>query len=373
MQASIPSWVSRHQRGIGLVEIMVALTLGLVLMGGVLQVFLSNKQTYRMQEAHARLQENGRFAIGKISRDIREAGYWGCASHSVSTSLKTTLKTLGTYQDYFYDFTRIVEGFEWTGSAWTPAADDTNVFKKAFKGDIDTPGSDIFTVRAPLGPNIRVIKDPKDPDEDDDDDYMVSSTGDPYINNPPNNGLKDSDIVMVSDCTSATIMQVTDAPPAGLNDPPPGGASGPLTHAGSGTPGNSTSDLGVAYRNDSEVVKIDTISYYIRAGDGGLPGLYRREGDDPSEEMIEGVENMQILYGEDTDGDFSANCYLPANSVSDWANVVSVRVNLLLMTLDDNLTAAPQTFQFNRQTFPASRRLRRVFTTTVGIRNRLAN
>ena len=150
MKASIPPWVSRHQRGTGLVEIMVALTLGLVLMGGVLQIFLSNKQTYRMQEAHARLQENGRFAMEKISRDIREAGYWGCASRSVSTVsgfLKTTLNTLGTYQDYFYNFTRIVEGFESTGSStWSPGI-DTNVFLNA-RG-----GNDILTVRAPLGSN----------------------------------------------------------------------------------------------------------------------------------------------------------------------------------------------------------------------------
>jgi type IV pilus assembly protein PilW len=110
MKTSIPFLLSRHQRGIGLVEIMVALTLGLVLMGGVLQVFISNKQTYRMQEAHARLQENGRFAMEKLSRDIREAGYWGCASRSVS--LTKTLNLLGDYRDYFYDFNVAVQGFE---------------------------------------------------------------------------------------------------------------------------------------------------------------------------------------------------------------------------------------------------------------------
>jgi type IV pilus assembly protein PilW len=362
MKASIPPWVSRHQRGIGLVEIMVALTLGLVLMGGVLQIFLSNKQTYRMQEAHARLQENGRFAMEKLSRDIREAGYWGCATRDVSASLKTTLNTLGTYQDYFYDFTRIVEGFEWTGSAWTPAADDTNVFKKAFKGDVDTPGSDIFTVRAPLGSSVRVTAP------------MANSLGTLSIS--ANNELKQFGIVVISDCTSATIMEITNADP----DPP---ITSPLEHsqgsghpgnsARAGTPGNNISDLkGAVYGDDAEVVKIGTISYYVRIGDSGLPGLYRREGDFNAEELIEGVENMQILYGE-TDADFSPISYLPANSVGDWANVVSVRLSLVLMTLEDNLIAAPQTFQFNGQTFPASRRLRRVFTTTVGIRNRLAN
>jgi type IV pilus assembly protein PilW len=348
MKASIPPWVIRHQRGIGLVEIMVALTLGLVLMGGVLQVFLSNKQTYRMQEAHARLQENGRFAMEKISRDIREAGYWGCASRSVSASLKTTLNTLGTYQDYFYDFTRIVEGFESTGSStWSPGI-DTNVFLNA-RG-----GSDILTVRAPLGSNIRITAP------------MASSSDDPSIS--ANNELTQNDIVMVSDCASAIIMQVTDPSPQ---------TAGPLQHTtGSGsTPGNSTTDLEVVYGNDAEVVEIGTVSYYIRNNNySGLPSLYQREGSNNAEELIEGVENMQILYGEDTNADFSADRYLPANSVGDWANVVSVRLSLVLMTIEDNLTSSPQTYQFNGAPITApDRRLRRVFTSTIGIRNRLAN
>jgi type IV pilus assembly protein PilW len=166
---------------------------------------------------------------------------------------------------------------------------------------------------------------------------MTTSSDAPQVS--PDNGLKQDDTVMVSDCANASILQITEPQP---ND------TGILTHAiGPGTPGNSTSDLGAIYQNDSEVVKIDTISYYIRTGDGGLPGLYRREGDDPSEEMIEGVENMQILYGEDTNDDFSADRYLPANSVGDWANVVSVRLSLVLMTVEDNLTSSPQTYQFN--------------------------
>jgi type IV pilus assembly protein PilW len=347
MKASISPWVSRHQRGIGLVEIMVALTLGLVLVGGVLQVFISNKQTYRMQEAHARLQENGRFAMEKISRDIREAGYWGCASRSVSASLKTTLNTLGTYQDYFYNFTRIVEGFESTGSStWSPGI-NTNVFPNA-RG-----GNDILTVRAPLGSNIRITAP------------MASSSDDPSIS--ANNELNPNDIVMVSDCASAIIMQVTDPSPQ---------MAGPLQHTtGLGTPGNSTTDLEVIYGNDAEVVEIGTVSYYVRNNDySGLPGLYQREGNNNAEELIEGVENMQILYGEDTNGDFSANRYLPANSISDWANMVSVRLSLVLMTVEDNLTSSAQTYQFNGASITApDRRLRRVFTSTVGIRNRLAN
>jgi prepilin-type N-terminal cleavage/methylation domain-containing protein len=65
----------RHQQGLSLVELMVALVLGLLLMTGIIQVFLSSKQTYATNEAMARMQENGRFALEFMSRSARLAGY----------------------------------------------------------------------------------------------------------------------------------------------------------------------------------------------------------------------------------------------------------------------------------------------------------
>ena len=69
------SGMRRQQLGLSLVELMVALVLGLVLMTGIIQVFLSSRQTYATNEAMARMQENGRFALEFISRSARLAGY----------------------------------------------------------------------------------------------------------------------------------------------------------------------------------------------------------------------------------------------------------------------------------------------------------
>jgi len=49
-------------------------------MAGVIQIFLSAKQAYRLQENLSRLQENGRFAMDFITKDVRMAGYAGCSS-----------------------------------------------------------------------------------------------------------------------------------------------------------------------------------------------------------------------------------------------------------------------------------------------------
>ncbi len=67
---------SRHkQRGLSLVELMVALALGMVLMAGFVQIFMSVRSTYAVNEASSRMQENGRFALEFISQHARMAGY----------------------------------------------------------------------------------------------------------------------------------------------------------------------------------------------------------------------------------------------------------------------------------------------------------
>ena len=68
----------RKQKGVTLVELMIALVLGVVLMLGLLEVFASAKQTYRVSEALARVQESGRFATDFLQRDLRMAGHMGC-------------------------------------------------------------------------------------------------------------------------------------------------------------------------------------------------------------------------------------------------------------------------------------------------------
>lgn len=70
-QASVPA----RQRGLTVVELLVALVLSLLLMTGIIQVFLASKQTYATNEAMSVLQENGRFALEFIARSVRMGGY----------------------------------------------------------------------------------------------------------------------------------------------------------------------------------------------------------------------------------------------------------------------------------------------------------
>ena len=65
----------RHQQGLTLVEILVALVISLFLTAGVIQLFIGTKQTYRFHDALSRLQENGRFALDRMAWDIRMANF----------------------------------------------------------------------------------------------------------------------------------------------------------------------------------------------------------------------------------------------------------------------------------------------------------
>jgi type IV pilus assembly protein PilW len=78
----IPAPQRRRDAGVTLIELMIALAIGMFLMIGAVTVFMQGRQTFRLTEAIARLQENGRFALDAIEPDIRMAHYWGLTSRS---------------------------------------------------------------------------------------------------------------------------------------------------------------------------------------------------------------------------------------------------------------------------------------------------
>lgn len=71
--------MSRRMRGVGLIELMVSIAIGLLIVGALSSVFLSTARTSRTQDASAQLDDNGRFALESIARVVRLAGYrnWG--------------------------------------------------------------------------------------------------------------------------------------------------------------------------------------------------------------------------------------------------------------------------------------------------------
>jgi type IV pilus assembly protein PilW len=71
-----------RQSGMTLIELMVALAIGAFLMIGAVTVFMQSRTTFRITESVSRLQENGRFVLDVLEPDIRMAHYWGLTSRT---------------------------------------------------------------------------------------------------------------------------------------------------------------------------------------------------------------------------------------------------------------------------------------------------
>ncbi len=223
----------QHQRGLSLVELMVALVISLFLTAGVIQLFIGSKQTYRLYDALSRIQENGRFALQAMARDIRMAGY--------------------------------------------------------------------------------------------------------------------------SDGSAA----------------PPNIVLGGIT--------NGNDDITVGWSDNGA----QTVSYTIQPSTSGITTSLSRNNN----ELVEGVEAMQIRYGvctTDANGDGVNDSVTPpyvnaaaVTAAGNWGNVCSVRIDLRMVSLEDNITTSTQTLVFPADTGnsftpnPVDRRLRQGFSTTVVIRNRI--
>lgn len=78
---------TNRQRGLTLVELMVAMTLGLVVVLGVVYVFSGARASHRHQESYSAIQEAGRIALEVLAREARMAGNTGCGSVAYMTHL----------------------------------------------------------------------------------------------------------------------------------------------------------------------------------------------------------------------------------------------------------------------------------------------
>lgn len=347
------------QRGVSLVELMVALIIALILTGGVIQIFLGSNQTYRLVEALSRVQENGRYAVNTLTRDIREAGGLGCMRNfqiEVASPIPAVLQpgrvriAVNDSTSWEWDLSRYIEGFygEGIGSGHSPA------LPTGFPAALDN--SDVLIIRSVQDAGANVVGPPP---------------ATPATLLAPDNDLRQGDIVMVGDCQSAAVFQVTNANPG----------SGSVVHntGAAVAPGNRTQNLGRTFEDSGEIIRIGMRGYFVANNPAGRPSLYvyRRDstGALVSMELVEGVEQFRVMFGVDNNNDQAVDRYLNAADVDAagaWENVVSSRISLLLVSNENNVVDQPQQIVFDGATItPTDRRLRQVVTTTVGLRNRL--
>jgi len=315
--------IKTHQAGgFTLVETLVAITISLMLLAGVLQVFQSTKQSYNIQQALGKIQENARLITDLMIRDISASGYMGCLD-----SMGRVINTLAD-QSGNYNYVDALIGTE--GGAGSP---DSISIRRASEATA-------IPVTAPMASQVAALQlDPA------------------HINY---NSLQQWDVVTVSDCADTGVFMIT-------NDPD---VDGIIEHAAgvAATTGvnedqsNATQDLqrifGSASASAAKIYRVGTTTYQLQPSGSGrnTTSLFVT----PGGELAEGVDDLQIQYGIGSAGTpVIAEQYVNADNVIDWNNVVSVRITFVLNNIDTVINPGD-----------GDGLLRKTFTTTIRLRNR---
>lgn len=327
------------QAGFSAIELMIAVAIGALISALVATVFITSATTYRVSGTVAEMQETGRAAVAAIERDARMAGFRGCNSNNVMNSAPL-VNTIALPTSYANALNVFVRGYNSTGpGAWLPALDDvpTNIAN----------GSDVLMLRVPTTDPIAVT--------------AIMANGSSDVTLASTAGLNVNDRMIVADCAQSSAFSVTSV---GANT---------VSHA----PGtNSTSNLGRAYGDDAVAMRYVAREYYVGASSSGVAGqtsLWMRESPGGAQfELAENVERFDVLYGEDTNGDFVADVFRNANNVGNFANVVALQIHLITRGTRDNEAMTITPYQYMGLTIvPPNRILRRVYTSTIQLRNRV--
>ena len=357
-------------RGFSLIELMVSLTIGAILLAGAVSLFISNRTSYTVNNELSRLQENARFALETITRDIRMARYMGCVN-----DLSQVADNIGSAVGALWNPGNPIEGFEQGATAWMPSNLTQATGTNGTGGDI-LANTDAVTLRY-LAANM------EDSDGDSTADYLLTSPSSGVTLEVDSGANFTSGLVAgIADCGSTDIFRMSGVSVIDSTDP----------QSGANITANA---LSRAYDPDRNAIVAPFVGvrYYIGDDGTGLPVLFRSSIDtdagsgalvESNQVLIEGVENMQLLYGVDTDSDGSPNVYLESGDTdgtsgadltngtdNTWNNVVAVRIGLLHRTLDEfGQETNTQTYSVNGYDVTANdRRRRRVFHTTALLRN----
>jgi type IV pilus assembly protein PilW len=359
-------------------ELLIAMVIGLSLAVGVIQVYVGTSQTERDQEARARMQENGRYAVNLLASELRMAGYRGCFASIASPEISNRLVTppasfqpeaglqgweaLGTSPGDIVPRRSGVAAVLTTDGGW---ANSDGQFMDPTRA---LPDSDILRVWNTSGTGAKI--------------KSISSDGGVTEIRASTLDIEDGDILLLSDCERADWVQACRVQELSS------GASIKAVLSSACIPGNNTSQpLGV--HAGGELIKLQGTMFYVgKRGNvaSNPPALFRRELSHTAaagtpQELVEGIESLQLLYGINADNDEkrSVDTYVTADHVGDWTRVISVRVSVLVQSIEDGLVPTPQPYVFNGVTYdggygsgalPGDKRLRRVFTSTVTLRNR---
>lgn len=324
---------SRKYRGFTLVELMVGMALGIVLVGGVAGMYLETRKNMQQDGELARLQENARFALDYLRFEISASGFFGGSPNN------------GLSAEDIVDFDCF------TGDSWVLV--------------LDNPLELLDNVSTGAGPVIDSGHTldclPIDDFVDQSDIVLLKRTaGEPTLSDGQivtSDGTEDLDqwYIKVTDYSDYSFEYLTTAIPAD----------------------EKTAGSAVWYWE--YYTKLIFIRDYSFDEDDGIPTMceyYLVEFHMETQCLVEGIEDMQFELGVDADSNGVADLYVSNPTAAQLENAVSVRAHILVRSIDDLPGYTNnKTYQLGDKSIAAFNDgfLRKVFTTTIKLRNQVAN
>jgi len=339
----------KNQSGVSLIELMIAMVLGLILLGGVYNLYFSSRQSSLTQQAVGNVQETLRFGFEYLSYDVRMAGYMGCANireMNPQIVANPPVPSLGLGGS--------LVGFD-GGTGWT---NPTSIVRVA--------GTDVISISR-AAPNGGVSISCSSPDPTQSQLFLDSN---PY-------GFAAGQLLVVTDCTRSDVFRATAVSSSGgkiniahassSNTQPVGSACPP----GSGKLPTECKVGSYTCTAGARISTMESFTYFIGLNPSGNPSLYRVNTTAATiapEELVENVYDLQFRYGLDTvdDTSFVADSYSAAPT--NWAQVVSAEVAISARSTEDNAVPDLATYLYNGANV-SDRRYRQTQTTLVGLRN----
>jgi|JI81BgreenRNA_FD_contig_123_40041_length_6747_multi_4_in_1_out_1_3 type IV pilus assembly protein PilW len=398
-----------NQSGVTLVELMIAVALSAFLLLGLIQVFSASRLAYQTTTGLARVQEGSRFATDFLQRDIRMAGHMGCSNDRARNSrqpnafldsffLTVANRDAGLYSaaPFPLRFDMPIQGYEADGTGrggavnvsapsggWTPALDGALTGPSGLN-PAPRPGSDILVLRIFTGDAVPLLVN------------IRPALGDPGTVTIPvanNDFIEAGRYYGLASCDRAAVLQARALAVSGVFPVGTGGSN--LVTGFNTSQGGNGPPVTDFNANTTQVFRAESYVYYVGLrGVDGMPSLFRARFSNGlwgvSEELVEGVDSLQLMYGRDTDGNGAIDGYVRAdevaagagtyNAIADrWRQVASVELGLVLRSPEragtpDRNASENGTLQVIGTTVNVNADeaiLRRPYETTIALRNRL--
>ncbi|ATE71154.1 PilW family protein [Lysobacter capsici] len=300
----------RASRGLSLIELMVALVLGLLLTMGALSIFLASRAAFRTTEDLSRVQEASRVAFELMARDVREAGGNQCSASILTNNIVAEREGA-----YWKNWSTAFKGFGGDAPFTAPA--------QGFGGGAGArvAGSDGLELHSTEDLGVYLTS------------AMTSKDSALTVNALPAS-VRANDVLMVCDFRLVSLFKATAVSVSSIDHGTSGNCSSGFTrHVELACEDDKIPpEAWHLYGTNSVVARPRAVRWFIGNNDRGGRSLFRTvlysdTSPGSAAEVAEGIDQMRIQYLVD-----GQNAYQAAAAVTDWPKVKAARVELSLQS-----------------------------------------